>query len=132
VFQDITGLSFTAAANTDYLIRLNFSVTTSATSTGYEIGLNGPASPTNYFSIVSLWNSATAETATITDSNSYGSIGSNVNAGGATARPAIGTILFRNGANSGTVQIQGKVENSVVGTVTFKANSFITWEVVTT
>jgi hypothetical protein len=132
VFQDITGLSFTAAANTDYLIRLNFSVTTSATSTGYEIGLNGPASPTNYFSIVSLWNSATAESATITDSNSYGSIGSNVNAGGATARPAIGTILFRNGANSGTVQIQGKVENSVVGTVTFKANSFITWEVVTT
>ena len=132
VFQDITGLSFTAAANTDYLIRLNFSVTTSATSTGYEIGLNGPASPTNYFSIVSLWNSATAESATITDSNSYGSIGSNANSGGATARPAIGTILFRNGANSGTVQIQGKVETAVVGTVTFKANSFITWEVVTT
>jgi hypothetical protein len=132
VFQDITGMSFTAAANTAYLIRINFSVTTSATSTGYEIGLNGPASPTNYFSIVSLWNSATAESATITDSTSYGSIGSNANAGGATARPAIGTILFRNGSNSGTVQIQGKVETGVTGTVTFKANSFITWEVVTT
>jgi hypothetical protein len=132
VFQDITGLSFTAAANTAYLIRINFSVTTSATSTGYEIGLNGPASPTGYFSIVSLWNSAVAETATITDSTSYGSIGSNVNAGGATARPAIGTILFRNGSNSGTVQLQGKVETGVTGTVTFKANSFITWEVVTT
>jgi hypothetical protein len=132
VFQDITGMSFTAAANTAYLIRINFSVTTSATSTGYEIGLNGPASPTNYFSLVSLWNSATAESITITDSTSYGSIGSNVNAGGATARPAIGTILFRNGSNSGTVQLQGKVETAVVGTVTFKANSFITWEVVTT
>jgi hypothetical protein len=132
VFQDITGMSFTAAANTDYLIRINFSVTTSATSTGYEIGLNGPASPTGYFSIVSLWNSAVAETATITDSTSYGSIGSNVNAGGATARPAIGTILFRNGSNSGTVQIQGKVETGATGTVTFKANSFITWETVTT
>jgi hypothetical protein len=132
VFQDITGMSFTAAANTDYLIRINFSVTTSATSTGYEIGLNGPASPTNYFSLVSLWNSATAESITITDSTSYGSIGSNVNAGGATARPAIGTILFRNGSTSGTVQLQGKVETAVVGTVTFKANSFITWEVVTT
>jgi hypothetical protein len=132
VFQDITGMSFTAAANTDYLIRINFSVTTSATSTGYEIGLNGPASPTNYFSLVSLWNSATAESITITDSTSYGSIGSNVNAGGATARPAIGTILLRNGSNSGTVQLQGKVETGVTGTVTFKANSFITWEVVTT
>jgi hypothetical protein len=107
-------------------------VSTTATSTGYEVGINGPASPTGYFAIVSLWNSATAETATITNSTTYGSIGANANAGGGTARPCEGIILFHNGANAGTVILQGKVETSVVGTVTFETGSFMTWEQVTT
>lgn len=131
-FQNITGLSFSAAANTAYRIRFHMAVSTSATSTGYEIGINGPASPTGYFAIVSLWNSATAETASITNSTSYGSIGANANSGGGTARPCEGIILFRNGANAGTVNLQGKVETAVSGTVTFETGSFMTWEVVTT
>jgi hypothetical protein len=131
-FQNITGLSFSAAANTSYRIRFHMAVSASATSAGYEVGITGPASPTGYFAIVSLWNSATAETATITRSASYGSIGANANSGGGTARPCEGSILFHNGANAGTVQLQGKVENSVVGTVTFEDDSFMTWEEVTT
>lgn len=131
-FQNITGLSFSAAANTSYRIRFHMAVSTTATSTGYEVGITGPASPTGYFAIVSLWNSATAETATITRSTSYGSIGANANSGGGTARPCEGVILFHNGANAGTVQLQGKVETSVVGTVTFEDDSFMTWEEVTT
>lgn len=131
-FQNITGLSFSAAANTSYRIRFHMAVSTSATSTGYEVGINGPASPTGYFAIVSLWNSATAETASITNSTTYGSIGSNANAGGGTARPCEGIILFHNGANAGTFNLQGKVETAVSGTVTFETGSFMTWEEVTT
>lgn len=131
-FQNITGLSFSAAANTSYRIRFHMAVSTSATSTGYEVGINGPASPTGYFAIVSLWNSATAETASITNSTTYGSIGSNANSGGGTARPCEGIILFHNGANAGTFNLQGKVETAVSGTVTFETGSFMTWEEVTT
>lgn len=131
-FQNVTGLSFSAAANTSYRIRFHMAVSTSATSTGYEVGINGPASPTGYFAIAYVSNSATAEISTITNSTTYGSIAANVNAGGATARPCEGTILFRNGANAGTFQLQGKVESAVVGTVTFEAGSFMTWEEVTT
>jgi hypothetical protein len=130
--QSITGLSFSAAANTSYRIRFHMAVSASATSTGYEVGITGPASPTGYFAIVSLWNTATAETATITNSTSYGSIGTNNNSGGGTARPCEGIILFHNGANAGTVQLQGKVESAVSGTVTFETGSFMTWEEVTT
>lgn len=131
-FQNITGLSFSAAANTSYRIRFHFAVGTSAASTGYEIGITGPSTPTGYFSIVTQWSTVAAEQATITKSTTYGSIGSNVNAGGATARPAEGVILFHNGANAGTFQLQGKVETAVSGTVTFETGSFMTWEEVTT
>lgn len=130
--QSITGLSFSMAANTSYRIRFHMAVSASATSTGYEVGITGPASPTGYFAIVSLWNSATAETATVTNSTSYGSIGANANSGGGTARPCEGIILFHNGANAGTFQLQGKVENAVSGTVSFEVGSFMTWEEVTT
>jgi hypothetical protein len=130
--QSITGLSFSMAANTSYRIRFHMAVSASATSTGYEVGITGPESPTGYFAIVSLWNSATAETATITNSTSYGRIGANANSGGGTARPCEGIILFHNGANAGTFQLQGKVENEVSGTVTFETGSFMTWEEVTT
>lgn len=130
--QNITGLSFSMAANTAYRIRFHLAVSTSATATGYEVGITGPTSPTGYFSIAYVSNSATAETSTITNSTTYGSIAANVNAGGATARPCEGTILFRNGANAGTFQLQGKVENAVSGTVTFETGSFITWEAVST
>ena len=130
--QNITGLSFTAAANTSYKITFHLFVSASATSTGYEVGITGPASPTGYASIATLWNSATAETGTITNSTSYGSIGSNGNSGGSTARPCEGTILFHNGSNSGTVQLQGKVETGVSGTVSFKTGGFMFIEEVTT
>ena len=41
--------------------------------------------------------------------------------GGSTARPAFGTITFRNGPNAGTLKLQAKVESGVTGTVTFMA-----------
>ncbi len=44
---DATGLSFTAAANTTYLIEIWVIYTTAATTTGINLSVNGPAAPTS-------------------------------------------------------------------------------------
>ena len=44
---DTTGLSFTAAANTTYLIEIWVTYTTAATTTGINLSVNGPATPTS-------------------------------------------------------------------------------------
>lgn len=135
-FQDITtgtsALEFAVEANKIYKIEFELAVSASATSTGFEIGLTGPASPVSIFATTYLSNSATAETGDAIFLTSYGSIGGNVNSGGSTARPSFGKIIFRNGANAGTLKIQGKVESGVTGTVTFGQGSNATIRELTT
>jgi hypothetical protein len=135
-FQDLTtgtsAIEFAVAANKIYKIEFEFVVTANATSTGYEIGIDGPASPVSILTTAFLSNTATAESGQVNFVTSYGSIGSNVNSGGATARPCFGMITFRNGANAGTFKIQGKVENAVTGTVTFGEGSLATIRELTT
>ena len=135
-FQDLTtgtsAIEFAVAANKIYKIEFQFVVTANATSTGYEIGIDGPASPVSILTTAFLSNTATAENGQVNFVTSYGSIGSNANSGGATARPCFGIITFRNGANAGTFKFQGKVENAVTGTVTFGEGSLATIRELTT
>lgn len=135
-FQDITtgtsALEFAVEANKIYKIEFELAVSASATSTGFEIGLTGPASPVSIFATTFLSNTATAETGDAIFLTAYGSIGSNVNSGGGTARPTFGKIVFRNGPNAGTLKIQGKVESGVTGTVTFGQGSNATIRELTT
>jgi hypothetical protein len=135
-FQDITtgtsALEFAVEANKIYKIEFELAVSASATSTGFEIGLTGPASPVSIFATTYLSNSAAAETGDANFSTSYGSIGLNVNSGGANARPTFGKITFRNGPNAGTLKIQGKVEAGITGTVTFGQGSNATMRELTT
>ncbi len=121
--QDITGLSFSLAANTAYRVDFLLSVTTSAATTGYDIVLTGPASPTLVIGTASCHTSSTALINTLLNGSAFGTLATNINGPASTERPAYGSIYIVNGANAGTLQFQGKVETSVSGTVTFKAGS---------
>lgn len=135
-FQDITtgtsAIEFAVEANKIYRIEFEFAVSANATSTGFEIGIDGPASPVSIFSTTFLSNSAAGESGQVIFDTAYGSIGANVNSGGVNARPTFGMITFRNGANAGTFKIQGKVETGVTGTVTFGQGSLATIRELTT
>lgn len=129
-FQDITtgtsAIEFAVEANKIYRIEFEFAVSANTTTTGFEIGIDGPASPVSIFATTFLSNTSTAEQAQVTFDTTYGSIGANASSGGATARPVFGMIIFRNGANAGTLKLQGRVEASVTGTVTFTIGSLAT------
>lgn len=126
--QDIangtSALAWAVEANKVYKIEVELGVSASATSTGYDLAVTGPASPVSIFAQSFLSNTGTAETGEVVFiSGGYGTIGSNANSGGATARPAFCRITFRNGANAGVLKLQAKVEAGVTGTVTFSAGS---------
>jgi hypothetical protein len=126
--QDITGLSFSMAANTAYLIQAYLIYTTTASATGSELGATGPASPTRVNLRGFIANTATAESSGV--ATAYGSIIAN-NSGSSSDRPSRVIGFIRNGANSGTFQLQTKVETGISGTVTIKTGSVLTYQVIT-
>lgn len=126
--QDITGLSFSMAANTSYLIECFIVYTTTATATGMDIGTSGPASPTRVNLQGFSANTASAESNGV--ATAFGSIV--VNASGSTSdRPARVAGVVRNGSNAGTFQLQGKVETGISGTLTIKTGSVLTYSTLT-
>jgi hypothetical protein len=129
--QNITGLSFSVAANTSYSFYVIAVVVTSASGAGYEFGITGPASPTFWATEARAFNAvagANSPGMLNSISGAYGTIALNAN-GSVTGTQVVGSGVFHNGANAGTVQFTGKVETGVTGTVTFKENSrVIYWE----
>jgi len=126
--QDITGLSFSMSANTSYLIEAYLIYTTTAAATGSEFGASGPASPTRINLQGYSANTAAAESNNVV--TAFGSIVANAN-GSTTNRPARIVGVVRNGANSGTFQLQGKVETGVTGTLTVKTGSVLAYTTIT-
>jgi len=101
------------AANTAYLIQAFLIYTTTATATGSDLGASGPASPTRVNLQGFIANTAAAESNAV--ATAFGSI--IANASGSTAdRPSRIVGVVRNGANSGTFQLQTKVETGITGT----------------
>lgn len=126
--QNITGLSFSMAANTSYLIQAYLIYTTSASGTGSEFGVSGPASPTRVNLQGFSSTSASAEANAVV--SAFGSVIANAN--GSTAdRPARIIGVVRNGANSGTFQLQGKLETGISGTLTVKTGSALVYTTIT-
>jgi hypothetical protein len=126
--QDITGLSFSMAADTNYLIEAYLIYTTTASATGSEFGVSGPASPTRINLQGYSANTATAESNNVV--TAFGSIIANAN--GSTAnRPARIVGVVRNGAFPGTFQLQGKVETGISGTLTVKTGSVLAYTTIT-
>lgn len=126
--QSITGLSFSMAANTNYLIEAYLIYTTTASATGSEFGASGPTSPTRVNLQGYSANTAAAESNNVV--TAFGSIIANAN-GSTSNRPARIVGVVRNGANSGTFQLQGKVETAVSGTLTVKTGSVLAYTTIT-
>lgn len=126
--QNITGLSFSMAANTSYLIQAYVIYTTSASATGSEIGASGPASPTRVNLQGYIANTAAAESNAVV--SAFGSIIANAN-GSTSDRPARIMGIVRNGSNSGTFQLQAKVETGISGTLTIKTGTALAYTTVT-
>ncbi|HXT26422.1 MAG TPA: hypothetical protein VN749_16515 [Candidatus Eisenbacteria bacterium] len=119
--SNITGLSFSAAANTNYSWTCDLYFQGSARTAGLDITVTGPASPNNVFysydegSGVTSANSGVANAfATKITGNATVNAATNLH-----ARIALGLI---NGANAGTVQLQGSATGA--GTVTIQPGSF--------
>jgi hypothetical protein len=126
--QDITGLSFSMAANTSYLVQAYVIYTTSASATGSEIGASGPASPTRVNLQGYTANTAAAESNAVV--SAFGTIIANAN-GSTSDRPARVMGIVRNGANAGTFQLQAKVETGISGTLTIKTGTALAYTTVT-
>lgn len=129
--QNITGLSFSVAANTSYSFYVIAVVVTSASGTGHEFGITGPSSPTFWATEARAFNAtagANSPGMLNSVSGAYGAIASNAN-GSVVGTQVVGSGVFHNGANAGTVQFTAKVETAVTGTITFKQGSrVIYWE----
>jgi hypothetical protein len=126
--QDVTGLRFTAAANTAYRFVMYAVVVTSANGTGYKLGLTGPASPT-FWSVEARLGNGTGGGSQPGMGNSligYGEIGSNAN-GSVVGTNCIAAGVFHCGATGGDVQFQTQVEPGGTGGVIFKAGSRIVY-----
>jgi hypothetical protein len=129
--QNITGLSFSVSANTNYSFYVIGVIVTSAGGTGYEFGITGPSSPTFWATEARAFNAtAGANTPGMLNSVSgaYGSIASAAN-GSVVGTQVVGSGVFQNGSNAGTLQFTAKVETAVSGSITFKAGSrIIYWQ----
>ena len=78
-YATITGLGLTLAANKAYLFEFGLIMDADATTTGIDVSITGPASPTSLYYTQEYWTSATVRTfrgATAYDANT-GSTGSN-------------------------------------------------------
>lgn len=107
-YADISGTGLAVGANADYYFEFFLYMDSDATTTGIDVAVNGPASPTQISYVTMYWTSATAvafRNYTAYDGNP-GSTASN----GATARPYWIRGILRNGANAGTLIARAKRE----------------------
>lgn len=118
--SNIPGLSVAVAANTNYTIIFHLYYQGSASTAGLDITVTGPASPTSVIYAYEEHNAL----ATVVDSvaTAFGTklVGGTITA--TTNFSALVTIGLRNGANAGTVQLQGSATGA--GTVTVQIGSF--------
>ncbi len=120
-YADVTGLSFTVAANTDYEMVCNLIYRSAATGTGIGFALNGPGSP----GLVAgqFISNSTATAFNGRSFNAYNGTGKTTGVQTANADTfGLFRAYFRNGNNAGTLQLRFASENTT--TVTVRANSY--------
>lgn len=111
-YADVTSLGFPVAASTNYAFKYVLFCDANATTTGIDVAVNGPASPTLIAYTQMYWTSATATAfrgATAYDNNTA-STASN----GTAAKGFVVEGVLRNGTNAGTLIPRAKRE--AVGT----------------
>lgn len=121
-FIDVAGLSFIPEINKDYLIEMYVMYTTSGTTVGINLAVNGPA---GFVALVGQLLGCTA-VATLTgrEFNAYNTSGGTLTAAIAgNNNIAVLQILFRNGANATSFVLRVAAETT--GTVTVKIGSVL-------
>lgn len=121
-YANVTDLSFSVDANTNYELVCNLVYRSAATGTGIGFALNGPATPT-----LVTGNFVSNSTATAFNGRSFAAYnGTGKTTGVQTANTdtyGIFNAYFRNGATAGTLQLRFASETN--GTqVTARANSY--------
>lgn len=122
---NIAGLAIPVAANTQYFIECGLLALSTSISTAIRYGVTGPAAPTMVGIMV-----VTADTTVSVDSESFNAFGfvSAQNASLSTHHVNRISILLRNGANAGTVQIT--IDSEVAASlVTSEIGSFCEYQV---
>jgi hypothetical protein len=120
-YQDVTGLGFAVEANATYEFEFSIAVVPDATTTGVDVSVNGPASPTAVYVTqirVSAANLAPSEALATTydfDTGNTASIS-------AFARVYRCRGLLVNGANAGT--LIARVKREAVGSLSVLAGSY--------
>lgn len=127
-YVDCAGLSFSAAANTNYLVNVAVIWQSTNTTCGIAFSWNGPSSPTNYVSNLRWGQNADIITPRHTRAYDTGSASASVAAAN-TDTIALGTVILRNGANAATFILRFHAE---IGseTVTIYTGSALSYRVV--
>lgn len=129
-FADVTDLTFTVAANTNYYFRFFLRHWVNATTTGARFALNGPASPTS-LKAGCHWGFATATAYSgVVTAYETSFFASTAGLTSATPMPAWIEGLLRNGANAGTFALRFAAEVASPGSATVAADSYGVYEVV--
>lgn len=111
-FATVTGLDLALQANKSYSFEFGLVCDADATTTGIDVSITGPASPTSLDYVIESWTTATAKAFrgdTVYDSNA-----ANTGSNGATRKLFKITGVIRNGANAGNLSPRAKRE--AVGT----------------
>ena len=111
-FADVTGTGLSVAANTAYYFEFYILIDSDAVTTGIDVAVNGPASPTALAYKQLYWTSATATA--IRGANAYDNNPAATASNGTAARVFEVTGIIVNGANAGTLIARAKRE--AVGT----------------
>jgi hypothetical protein len=123
-YSDVTGLSFSAAANKDYFIEAYVIYTGDTASVGADFSVNGPASPTSI--TVNMW---TFNTALAGNQSQIVAYDTNSNKSTATITGQNMWMefkgIFRNGANAGTFIVRHRLETGTAAVNTVLTGSFI-------
>jgi len=107
-FADITGLGLAMQANKAYAFEFGLIMDSDATTTGIDVTVNGPASPTSLDYVTESWTSATAKA--FRGATAYNDNAANANSCGTARRVYKISGVVRNGANAGDLVPRAKRE----------------------
>ena len=107
-FADVTELGFAVEANKAYAFEYFLVCTSDATTTGIDVAVNGPSSPTALYYEQLYWTSTTVQA--IAEATAYDNNTASTASNGATARIFRVWGILRNGANAGTLIPRAKRE----------------------
>jgi hypothetical protein len=127
-FADVTGLSWSVAANTTYVFSCRVSYLTSATTESARLAVNGPASPTSLlYSAYNASSSGLNASASVSTRTAYDSSPAFTSGPGSTAVVSILDGIIATGENAGTFTVRAHSETGDPNTTTVGADSYCTY-----